>query len=239
MKGATATGKITSACKLGNSHQLQTLAITETHLTENHLQEGKYNAEIHKNWALHARPAPEKQGTRAGRGGIALLTHKDIQVKLLQEEISEQDGQAATWHLSSDKWETAIQITVVYISPHISEATLRHIKHHIASNNTPPLTIPSYTVGDFNAHTGDKKYETNMTDSEKKKWGSKLGDKNKNPSQQPNSGTAAGRGRWLLQILQELDMLIANGRFQNITQPNHPPFTHIHHNPAGNVSHNY
>ena len=77
-KGLAGQGKIASLTLLARNQHLDVLAMTETQLTEEHIDQNTPEPELQQGWVMHARPAPHKLGSPHGRGGLALLTRDHL-----------------------------------------------------------------------------------------------------------------------------------------------------------------
>jgi hypothetical protein len=177
-KGLDGQGKIASLTLLARNQHLDVLAMTETQLTEEHIDQNTPEPELPQGWVMHARPAPHKLGSPHGRGkdpqSLALLTSDHLSSTVGGKEITFPDGQACTWTISNPGWNENVRITLVYISPNITGTSLIAIETHIRDAKT--TTGLHIILGDLNSYLGNLQFERHLTKSERKTWGPYKGD---------------------------------------------------------------
>jgi hypothetical protein len=106
---------------------------------------------------------------------LGLLIDKNIQAEqIVNMSVKDKTGQIAPWTLSSPTWNENIRLTIVYISPKVTEDTLQKIRTYI--QNEHRMTGANIVMGDFNSHMGKLRYETHLNATEQRLWGPIQGD---------------------------------------------------------------
>jgi len=200
--GLVTPGKVRSAQDLEDSQHLDVLALTETQLTE-------HNADIQQHtggkWNLLFITCPQKNNSQNGRGGVGLLTKKNMHaVQIDKTSVNDKTGQIASWTLSSPTWNENIRLTIVYISPKVTEDTLQKIHAYI--QNEHRMTGENIIMGDFNSYMGKMRYEPHLNATEQRLWGPIQGDPlpRHSPAQTSSHTCAKTRGRWLKKLTRYL-----------------------------------
>ena len=155
------------------------------------------------------------------RSSLGFSVKQDI----LRDHRSGMHHQAATWTLSSPSLTKPIHITGVYISPTAGEA--EEFFEILANAATFPPSETHLYVGDFNSHIGDE-VEGHVRHDPSFPIPARVGDDDHPPApanmgQLQDQPSSAQRGRLLLRLLDTLQFIVANGRFQSSSDPT--PFT--------------
>ena len=192
-------------------------------------------------WKMYLLPGPNKKGKHTDKctGGVALFIRTgDFKVET-EVLMSNESHQIVTWTLTKSNrgFIPQISITGAYFAPRPSFPVADTIKamDKIKENfrlPTPPTPDSSFSdvyhiiVGDFNAHTGEA-VEDHLTQVEKTYIPTRKGDPLHPPRFTIDETSATTepqqRGYLLMKLINDLQLLILNGRFEQIKDP--PPLT--------------
>ena len=203
-------------------------------LTEHHLSGTYCPAEIVKDgWdcSFVAGPLLQNHGNRF-QGGVAILTKNSSNLTLQKRAVIDYTSgfrhQAATWTLTGPSLSSSLHITAVYACP--SGGQVAEFFDTLKQQCIFPSHELHLFTGDFNSYCGVA-VEDHLDPADDTDYPSRTGDAR--PTHQPSPADAPPsasdhlsgmqRGR-LLRMLNELELLIANGRFQTPSCPD-PPYT--------------
>ena len=129
-----------------------------------------------------------------------------------ENHINDDTAQLHSWILSSDTWNENIFLTVTYISPVVTGASLQKIHNYI--QNSHRMTGANVILGDFNSYLGNMKYEPHLNALEQGIWGPICGDPSPlhTPARLPSHQNANTRGKWLKNLLTSNELVVLNGR---------------------------
>jgi len=120
-----------------------------------------------------------------------------------------------------------ICVTVTYISPVVTSDTLQ--KRHNYIQNSHRMTGVNIILGDFNSYLGNMKNEPHLNAREQGIWGPIHGDPSplQTPARLSSNQNANTRGKWLKNLLTSSELVVLNGREQNIAPYKNLPYMHI------------
>ena len=214
-------------------HTPDALVFSETNLTFTHTPD--YVESL--GWRAYTVCGPKKCGSRAGdnSGGVSLFIREgafSVKQKILMQNDSHQ---VANWDLSdSDRGFTPrIRISGAYFAPRPKVplqrtiAAFNHLKVEFLLPTPPTAQNPYSTqyhivTGDFNAYCGSVQ-ETHITQDQASRIPVRVGDPNHTPrssvDEHSNTTEPEQRGFLLLRFVNELSLLITNGRFERHGAP--------------------
>ena len=186
---------------------------------------------------FHITPGPKQRGSsNRYNGGIGLIYREDA-FSVTQSIVYKGIHQATHWIVTSPSLHHALHLTGVYCSPACEDDTrLRQIQYKhlqdlydtIQQDFVLDDSSPHLFLGDFNAWIGEAR-ESHITPSQESYIPLRRGDTNSSHRASPTTPSSSSpwltsnlRGRFLLNFIQNNDLLVANGRFETPSQPTLP-----------------
>ena len=225
--------KWTNLLVLLDTHKIDLLILTEMHVDS---EEPPHWFPI-SGWTFHSTPGPKQKGPSTRyNGGIGLI-YRENAFTVTQSLVYKGTHQATHWIVTSPSLHHALHLTGVYCSPACEKndrlrqtqyKQLQALYDAIQQDLVLDESSPHLFLGDFNAWIGEAK-ESHITPNQESYIPVRRGDPNPShrasPTTPPSGSpwlTSNLRGRFLLDFIQNNNLLVANGRFESPSQPTLP-----------------